>query len=157
MEQRPEKASGTGLPWYAWLILTAGGYFLLRSVGSSLGDLVAQRRGKLWQLYDRNRGLADATPAQLDAVRKRIPEISRMAVELKEAAGTFDDNEDAVYSAFRQLRSRYELLWLNKTFSYSFDNPSSAPQLGAFLDGILSDDEWIPIVRAVEPLPNFAP
>ena len=156
MEQAPEKTSGTGLPWYAWLILTAGGYMLLKSVGSSLGDLVAQRRGKMWELYDRNRAFPGVTPARISAMIQRAPELGRMAVELKEAAGTFNDNEDAVYSVFRQLRSRYELYWLNKTFSYTYPTASLAPQLGGFLDGILSDDEWIPIVRAVEPLPTFA-
>lgn len=156
MEQAAAPSTSKGIPWFGWVALAAAGYFAINRVSASIEELVAQRRGRLWQLYDRQRGLADATPAQMDRLRARIPEISRMAVELLDAPGTFNDNEDAVYSVFRQLRSKYELLWLNKTFSYGFDNPSSAPQLGAFLDGFMNDSEWTPVVRAVEQLPAHA-
>lgn len=156
MEPKAAPSTSKGIPWFGWIALAAAGYFAINRVTASIEEMVAQRRGRLWQLYDRNRGLGDATPAQMDKLRARIPEISRMAVELYDAAGTFNDNEDAVYSVFRQLRSKFELLWLNKTFSYAFSNPSSAPQLGAYLDDFLNDSEWTPIVRAVEQLPAHA-
>lgn len=156
MERQPKITALQGLPWYAWAAIAGAGYLLLRNVGVSLGELVAQRRGRLWELYDRNRAFPNVTPARITAMIARAPELGRMAVELQETAGTFNDDEDKVYSVFRQLRSRYELYWLNKTFAYGFPNSSVAPQLGAFLDDTLTDDEWIPIVRAVEQLPTFA-
>lgn len=154
MDQAP--STSKGIPWFGWLALAGAAYFAINRVTASIEEVVAQRRGRLWQLYDRNRGLADATPAQAARLKARLPELGRMAVELHDAAGTFNDNEDAVYSVFRQLRSRFEVLWLNKTFSYTFPSASSAPQLGAYLDTFLDDSEWTPIVRAIEQLPAHA-
>lgn len=157
MDQPRKNTALYGLPWYAWAAMAGTAYLLLRNVGASLSKLVAQRRSRIWELYDRGRAFPGATPAQAVAMIPRAAQLSSMAVDLREAVGTFNDNEDAIYSVFRQLRSRYELYWLNKTFAYLFTNSATAPQLGTYLDNVLNDDEWIPIVRAVEQLPTFAP
>lgn len=145
----------SALPWWAIPVAGATGIGVLWWVGKQGDRLLAERRSKFWELYDRSRPFPNATLANLNAVRARNNEIARIAVEIMDAAGTFNDNEGAIVAAFRQLRSRYEIYWLNRTFSYLFDRPEVAPQLGAWLDARIDDGEWIPILSTLNTLPAF--
>jgi hypothetical protein len=81
----------------------------------------------------------------------------RVAALIQDAKGAWNDDEDAAMSAFRQLRSLYEVLWVNKTFSYLFPDAAFAPTLGEWLDSFLSDAEWGRIVQYLRTLPKYAP
>lgn len=143
------KHNGGNLWW--WIGGGVAAYLLIRRP-----EIVsAERRVRYWELYDRGRNFPGATAADLQAMAARNLALARIALEIQDAVG-FTDNEEQIAGAFRQLRSRYELYWLNRTFAYLFENPATAPQLGAFIDARLSDEEWAPIMRTLDTLPRFA-
>lgn len=150
----PEKKS---VPFWAYPLAIGGGVLALWYFAKRRDQSNAEGRRRFWELYDRDAAFPGANLAELDKVRARLSALSRAAVEIQAAAGVFNDDEGMIAGAFRQVRSRFELYWLNRVFSYLFPNPSAAPQLGAWLDQRLTDEEWIPIVQTLDALPKFAP
>lgn len=128
--------------------------------GPSQDEKDGKRRSLYPMLYDRTvtigaGTLPDATLADLDVEETRTAALGRMAAVIYDAPGLVNDNEGALVSAFAGLQTLYDLLWLNKTFSYLFTTPSVAPTIGEYLDGFLSDEEWGPLVRILDRLPKY--
>lgn len=128
--------------------------------GPSQDEKDGQRRRSYPVLYDRTVALGAgplpaATLADLDVEEQRANLLGRAAVVIYEAQGLVNDNEASVVAAFSGMASLYDVLWLNKTFSYLFPTPSTAPTIGEYLDGFLSDEDWGPVVRIFDRLPKY--
>lgn len=146
------------------LVLGVLGLVLISKVsalfGPSQDEKDGQRRRAFRVLYDRTVELGAgplpaATVADLDVEEARANLLGRAGVVIQEAKGLLNDNEGSVVAAFSSLGSLYDVLWLNKTFSYLFPAPSFAPTIGEYLDGFLSDEDWGPVVRILDRLPKY--
>ena len=75
--------------------------------------------------------------------------LSAKATQIKKAkGGAFDDNEDAIYNVFRDIRSKRGVAVLAKIFSlrYKID-------LATFLNGFLSNKEFAKVVGMINRKP----
>lgn len=126
-------------------------------------DQRAMERYHIGEMWDRlGVGFTDATDAQRQAVQDRMDVLRRSADAIAEAPGLLSDNEGAALAALFAMRSRFELLWLNRRFVGTdwrslgvFDDPTQTPQLGAYLDRFLSTGDWIDVLNWYERLPKY--
>lgn len=128
-------------------------------VFGSADEEEAAKRALFPELYDSDASEFDnATPAQWADTVSRLASIGIAAAAIKEAPGMVNDDEAAIAAAFRMMRTRLDVLALNNAFRGLFGwngSTPTGPEIGVFLDGVLSDAEWLPIVRHLETLPKY--
>lgn len=104
----------------------------------------------------------DAPAADRQSVQNRLPVLTGYAKKIADAPGFVNDNEQAVVSVFKLLRSRYELFWMAKLFQSGppvpslgvFEGPGN-PNLGEFLDAFLDGSDWDQVVDLIADLPKY--
>ena len=145
------------LPSLAVIAVSAAALYLFTR------NSAARRRYKLVELFDRNApGYEDATAQQRSAVQANLHNIEAAAQAIADAPGLLSDNDAAALRALYGIRSRYELLWLNRMFAGSryrmlgvFDPEGPAPQVGEYMDAFLSSETWNAAVEHLENLPKY--
>jgi hypothetical protein len=72
----------------------------------------------------------------------------KLAKQIYEAKGVFNDDEAAVYSAINQLRTRGDFYVLNGTFNNLYKS-----DMVQYIRGFLSAEEFLPIATRLSKLP----
>lgn len=145
-------------PWFVWLGLLVGGYLILHKSQSTQDAEDGRKRNQLrTELYGGAWTFAPpADPAAvLQAIQARQSTLVAVAKALKDAKGIFNDDESAVLSAFRNLRSRYEVKTMADGFAQGYGPDLGIATLGQWLDGFLTDENWGPIVRLINSMPVY--
>lgn len=80
---------------------------------------------------------------------------------ISDAPGFINDDEQAVMRVFRQVDSRFRVMWMGRLFSGSYHRtlgvfgPDEIPSLGEYLNAFLQPGEWIPVLDYIENLPQY--